>query len=91
MIYGIKGATEIAADLVIEAGSNTFVCNIDPSKRDRTPNALPIEQQPIWQITKYESVKENGKNITRAKYPDGLNSYNFAPSNVDNYNYTYRL
>lgn len=91
MIYGIKGATEIAADLVIEAGSNTFVCNMDPTKRHRDTDAAPLEQQPIWQITKYETVQENGLTVTRAKYPDGLSGYDFAPSNIDNYNFAYRL
>lgn len=95
MLYGIKGAIELAADLIIEKGNDTYVCVYDPTKIDRSAGASPIEEQAIWQITCYrQSVIIDGQdeiNRTQALYPRGSNAYAFAPSNISNLNFTYRL
>lgn len=95
MIYGIKGAVDLSADLIIEKGNDTYVCVFDPTKVDRSAGALPIEQQPIWQITCYRQTTivdgEDEINRTQALYPKGSNAYAFAPSDIDNLGFSYRL
>ena len=95
MIYGIKGAIDLAADLMIQKGNDTYVCVFDPSRINRSSDAPAPEQQNAWQITCYrQSVIIDGQNEinrTQALYPNGSNAYQFAPANIDNYNFTYRL
>ena len=95
MIYGVKGAIDLTADLIIEKGNNTYVCVFDPTQVDRSTGALPLEEQPIWQITCYKISTiidgQNEINRTQALYPNGSNAYRFAPSNISNLNFTYRL
>ena len=95
MIYGIKGAVELSADLVIEKGDNTYVCNFDPTKVNRTSGAPAIESQEVWQIICYSTTQiidgQDVINKTQALYPDGSCDYKFAPNNIDNLNFRYRL
>lgn len=102
MLYGIKGATELSADLVIETGNDTYVCVFNPAKVDRSTGSMPIEQQPIWQITLYRTVEVEPDNsesedetetIVRQQtlYPDGSNAYAYSPADINNYSFMYRL
>ena len=91
MIYGIKAATELAADLIIEKNNNTYVCIFDPSKVDHTSGAPDIESQEIWQISLYHKTEVNGATQLKTLYPDGSNAYRFAPNNINSYTFKYRL
>lgn len=92
MIYGAEGASALNADIVYNVGANSYVCKLDPTKVDRSPNALPIEQQPVWSVTFYETVQlnETTSRLT-TKYPNGNNGYCFVAENYASYNYTFRL
>lgn len=92
MIYGAEGASALNADIVYNVGPNSYVCKLDPSKVDRSPGAKPIEQQPVWSITYYETIQIN-ETTTRltTKYPDGNIDYKFVAEEYASYNYTFRL
>ena len=95
MLYGVKSIAELASDLVIEIGNDTYVCNYDPTKINRAAGAPELEQQNIWQIICYrQTTVQDGEteiNRTQALYPEGMTTYAFAPVNIANYNFTYRV
>lgn len=91
MLYGVKGAAELNADLIIAQGVNTYVCSIDPSKIDRSSD-LPYEEQPAWQIMLFREIAdEDGVVKTYTLYPDGSQSFGFAPARLTEYKFMYRL
>lgn len=92
MIYGAEGAAALNADIVFNVGANTYACKLDPTKVDRSPNALPVEQQAVWSITFYETlqISETTSRLT-TKYPNGSNAYNFIAENYAGYSYQFRL
>lgn len=92
MIYGVKSTSELAADLVIVLGNDTYVCNIDPAKRTAADTLEDLELLPIWSIELHRTTTlENGALMTRTLYPDGLLDYKFIPEKADEYNYQYHL
>lgn len=95
MLYNIKSMAELAADVILEKGNDTYVCSFDPTKVDRSANAPAIEAQPVWQITCYRNsvMLDSEEEITRtqALYPNGSQQYHFKVTEVFDYNYTYRL
>ena len=92
MIYGAEGARALNADIVFNVGPNSYVCKLDPTKVDRSPNALPVKQQPVWSITFYKTTEyEDGNSMLETLYPNGNNAYNFVAEEYANYNYIFRL
>lgn len=95
MLYNIKSMAELAADIILEKGNDTYVCSFDPTKFDRSANAPAIEAQAIWQIICYRNSvlldSEVEINRTQALYPNGSQQYRFKITEVFNYDYTYRL
>lgn len=91
MIYGAEGASILNADIIFTVGANTYICKLDPTKADRSANALPIEEQNIWSITFYEQVELSGTTRLNTKYPNGSNAYKFVAANYATYNYEFRL
>ena len=92
MIYGAEGASALNADIVFNVGADSYVCKLDPTKVDRSPNALPVDEQPVWSITFYQTIPM-GENASRLNtlYPEGSNAYCFIAKNFANYNYQFRL
>lgn len=95
MLYNIKSMAELAADIILEKGNDTYVCSFDPTKVDRSLNAPELEAQPIWQVTCYRNtiLIDGEEEITRtqALYPNGSQQYKFKVSELLDYEYTYRL
>lgn len=92
MIYGAEGASALNADIVFNVGANSYVCKLDPTKVDRSPNALPVDEQPVWAITFYQTTPmgDNGSRL-KTLYPQGSNAYNFVANKFADYNYQFRL
>ena len=91
MIYGAEGASVLNADIIFNVGADTYVCKLDPSKVDRTPAALPVDEQPVWSITKYENlVLSETTTRLNTKYPNGNTSYDYIASKFQEYNYKFR-
>ena len=92
MIYGAEGASALNADIVFNVDADSYVCKLDPTKVDRSPNALPVDEQPVWSITFYQTTPmgENGSRLNTL-YPQGSNAYNFVAKNFASYNYQFRL
>ena len=92
MIYGTKSTSELAADLVLVQGNDTYVCNIDPAKRASANTTKDLEQLPIWSIELHRTqTLENGAIMQRTLYPEGLLDYKFIAEKADEYNYQYHL
>lgn len=97
MIYGIEGAHALNADIVINVGTDSYICKLDPTKVDRSADAAPIEEQPVWsiifynQIQEYDQDGEPQKIVLLTKYPNGSTAYNFKVSRYSDYNYQFRL
>lgn len=95
MLYGIHVAATLNADLIIEKGNNTYVCMFNPRKVDRSANALPLEEQHVWQITCYRNSAivdgQTAINKTQTLYPYGINDYKYAITDIDSIDFTYRL
>lgn len=92
MIYGAKSTSELAADLVLVNGNDTYVCNIDPAKRTSANTTADLELLPIWSIELHRTITlKNGAVMQRTLYPDGLLDFKFIPEKADEYNYQYHL
>lgn len=102
MIYGSKtNAYQYDGDCIIEFNEVTYVGRLMPGYQ-RGNGAVPVEQQPIWQIEKIDTetqtviIQENSesreieKYITRRRYPNGNEDYKFIMAEALNYNYEYR-
>ncbi len=92
MVYNALGASAISSDLVIVNGNDTYICVMNPAAIDHLAQT-PVEQQPGWQIKLYRVSIDSQTGIERTQtlYPEGSDKYNFAPSNIANYNWKYRL
>ena len=56
-MYGTKlNASQYDGDIIIEKGDITFIGRLKPGY-PRGQNDDPVEQQPIWQIERIESVE----------------------------------
>lgn len=92
MIYGAEGAAILSADIVFNVGTDSYVCKFDPTMADRTPSAIPLEEQPIWSITLYQNtITPEGHSRMNTLYPNGSNAYKFVAAHYLNYNYKFRL
>ena len=92
MIYGAEGAAILSADIVFNVGANTYACKLDPTKKDHSTNALPVDEQPIWSIVLYENVTDaDGNSRMNTLYPNGNTNYQFVANNYRNYTYKFRL
>lgn len=92
MIYNALGASAINSDLVITNGNDTYICIMDPTRINRA-SATPIEEQEGWQIKLYHTTVDENTGIERTQtlYPEGRDSYDFAPKNIANYNFKYKI
>lgn len=92
MIYGAEGASILNADIIYNVGADTYVCKLDPTKVDRSTDAAPVEQQPVWSICKYENlVIDEQTTRLNTKYPYGNTAYAFIATEYNTYNYKFRL
>ena len=98
-MYGTKlNASQYDGDIIIEKGDITFIGRLKPGY-PRGQNDDPVEQQPIWQIERIESVELLASPeeeeiivtyVTRRKYPYGNEDYKFKISEAFEYPYEYR-
>lgn len=80
----------VPADIVIETIRGTYVGRFDRKQLNRKAVALPIEEQPIWQIRFIETTTDKEKNtITRTFYPSGSKDYAFSWSDREKLSYEY--
>lgn len=96
MLYGVHEAAALNADVVINVDTenthDSYICKFDPTKVDRSENALPLEQQAIWSIIFYQQIQVDETHVKLVtKYPEGMTDFRFKVSECENYNYTYRL
>lgn len=89
-MYAIKNPADYNADYILANGNKTYICRLNPSMVNRQSN-VPIEEQPVWQITCIEKKEVDGKTIMTAKYPDGKSTlYYFKASECELLNYDYQ-
>ena len=97
MLYGVHEAAALNADLVINVNVDeyshvSYICRLDPTRKDKSEDPPPLEEQPIWQITFYQQIQEDETHVKiLTKYPNGLTDFRFKVSECENYNYMYRL
>lgn len=96
MLYGVHEAAALNADIVInvedENTHSSYICKLDPTRKDKSDNPPPLEEQPIWQIIFYQQIQVDETHVKLVtKYPNGLVDFRFKVSECENYNYEYRL
>ena len=93
MLYAVKNAAELNADLVLQTDDNTvYICYLNPSKLDKSEGHLPFEEQNAWKIERVQTIIEDGVSYCRTMYPNGQNNiYNYNPKQATEYNYEYQL
>ncbi|MCQ2605377.1 MAG: hypothetical protein MJ204_02650 [Bacteroidales bacterium] len=80
----------LGADLIIDDNNGTmYVCTMDSSIADRSANAIPFEQQSIWQIKRVQETAENGLTKTTIMFPNGRNAFAFVAADFETYSYNY--
>lgn len=93
MLYAVKNASELNADMLIKTDDNTlYVCYLNPGLLDKRPGHIPFEEQNVWKIERIQSETIDGVTYTRTMYPNGQsNLYNFNPTQATEYNYEFQL
>lgn len=81
------------ADIVIEQPDETvYLCFLDSARLREIPDANPanMEQLPVWSIERI-AVEYSGetKKYIR-KYPSGSKYFEFAVSEIENYNFEFQ-
>lgn len=90
MLYAVKNASDLNADLIIKRGNSIYCCFLNPSLVNHQ-SATPVEEQNAWKIEKIETYTDNGDEITKTTYPSGQNGlYNFCPANINDYTFEYQ-
>lgn len=90
MLYAIKAACDLDADLIIQDGNNvTYVCKLNPSAFKEHTNE-PVEFQKIWQIKKVAVTTYDQQTATVVLYPNGDMDFNYSPQDIETYNFQYR-
>lgn len=78
----------VNADIIVESDAGTYLGWFDRGKRfDRTQAP---EGQPIWRIRFVEQSIENGSSVSRIKYPNGRDEYEFVWNERESLTYNYR-
>ncbi len=93
MLYAVKNASELNADLVIQTDDQTvYICYLNPGLLDKSAGHLPYEEQNAWKIERVQTIVSEGVSYCRTMYPNGQNNlYNFNPAHVEEYTYEYQM
>lgn len=91
MMYAIKQACDLKADLIFSIGSTTYLCFIRPDLADFT-SETPVEDQACWKIQRIETEEtEAGDSTTKTKYPNGdSTNYSYIANQYETYTYNYQ-
>ena len=54
-MYGSRNANQYEGDCILEVGDVTYIGRLMPGYQ-RTGNDLPVEQQPVWQIERVDTL-----------------------------------
>ncbi len=92
MLYAVKNASELNADLVIQTDDLTvYVCYLNPTLLDKR-SPVPFEEQNAWKIERIQTTEQNGIKYTRTMYPKGQNNlYGYNPAHAQQYTYEYQM
>lgn len=76
------------ADLIIERGNDTYLCY-----RQRTPygSMTTAQLEPNWRIVCYRKTTAADSNTTMLLCPDGRDTYDYCPAEIDTYEFKFLI
>lgn len=82
----------LGADIIYDDGNGVMhICTLDASRLDRSQGALPVTQQPVWQIKRVTEAEDNGVTTTTIEFPNGCRGFNFVVANYESYTYNFGI
>lgn len=77
------------ADIIVDSGTDVYMCWYDRTKRDK--DNADIQAQAIWRICKIGKIEANGTTIYSRMFPNGLRNFDFVMADYNILVYSFPL